>query len=77
MPANTAKIAAPLVLINPLTKGLFRVRVISASHFGSYSMLNALADAAQRAVPVVRNKSVRVESEGACVRLGCRSSGTG
>jgi hypothetical protein len=40
-------------------------------------MLNVLAEAAQRAVPVVRKRRVRVEREGVSVREGCSSSGTG
>jgi hypothetical protein len=40
-------------------------------------MLNALAEAAHRVVPVVRKSKVRVESEGASVREGDSISGTG
>lgn len=76
-PLMMAKRRAPRVDINPRTKGRFRVRDIMASHLGSYSMLKAFADAAHSAVPVVRNRRVRVESEGASVDDGCRSSGTG
>jgi hypothetical protein len=40
-------------------------------------MLNAFADAAQSAVPLVRQRSVRGEREGVAVAEGRRSSGTG
>jgi hypothetical protein len=39
--------------------------------------LKAFADAAQRAVPVVRKSNVRGESDGVSVADGRRSSGTG
>jgi len=48
-----------------------------ASHFGSYNILKAFADAAHRPVPVVRKSKVRVESDGVSVADGRRSSGTG
>jgi hypothetical protein len=40
-------------------------------------MLKALAEAAQRVVPVVRKSRVRVEREGAAVSEGDNISGTG
>jgi hypothetical protein len=40
-------------------------------------MLRALAEDEHNAVPVVRKKSVRVESEGVAVAAGVRSPGTG
>jgi hypothetical protein len=40
-------------------------------------MLNVFAEAAQRVVPVVRKRRVRVLKEGVAVAEGRRSSGTG
>lgn len=50
---------------------------MSASHFGSYSILKAFADAADKAVPVVRNRRVSGESEGVSSEDGEIISGTG
>jgi hypothetical protein len=41
------------------------------------SMLKAFAEDAQSAVPVVRKRSVRVESEGVAVTAGASRPGTG
>jgi hypothetical protein len=41
------------------------------------SILNAFAEDEHRAVPVVRNSSVRVEREGVAVAAGARRPGTG
>jgi len=41
------------------------------------SMLNAFADAEHSAVPDVRKKSVRVESDGVAVAAGASNCGTG
>jgi hypothetical protein len=69
--------AALRVDIRPLTRGRLRVRLIIASHFGSYSILKAFALAAHNDVPVVRKRSVSVEREGVSVAEGLRTSGTG
>lgn len=69
--------AAPRVDIRPLTNGLFLVLDIKASHFGSYNILKAFADAAHSVVPVVRKRRVSGDKEGVSVAEGRRSSGTG
>ena len=50
------------------TSGRFRVRDILASVDGSYSMLRALAEAEHSVVPVVRNRRVSGDREGASAR---------
>lgn len=62
-PQRTANPAAARGEISFRTNGLFRVRVILASCFGSKSMLRVLAHAHDKNVPVVKKRSVRVEVE--------------
>ena len=76
-PVAVANSNAPLLLINPRTSGLFRVRLIMASYFGSKSMLRALAEALQRAVPEVRNTRVKADRDGEVVFVGSSRAGTG
>ena len=59
------------------TNGRLRVRVIRASYCGSISILNALADAEVRKVPVVKKRSVIVLRDGASVADGSSMAGTG
>lgn len=59
------------------TSGRLRVRLIFASCSGSKSILKAFAEEEHRAVPVVRNKRVSVESEGVAVAAGASKPGTG
>lgn len=76
-PAAVAKRDAPFLLINPRTKGRFRVRLIIASYFGSNSIFKAFAEALQSAVPDVRKIKVIADNEGEAVVVGKRSVGTG
>lgn len=77
MPVTAAKTRAPRLEMRPRTRGRLRVRDIRASEAGSRYMFRVLAEAEQRAVPVVRKRRVRAEREGEVVVSGRRSGGTG
>jgi hypothetical protein len=77
MPVTRAKRRAPRLLISPRTSGRFLVLLIFASCSGSSIMFRAFADALVRKVPVVRNASVIVLSEGVEVTVVLRRDGTG
>src|SRR4051812_49247223 len=64
-PERRAKKRAARRVIRCRTSGRLRVRDMRASVAGSYSMLRALADEEQRAVPAVRKARVSGEREGA------------
>src|SRR5690242_7754493 len=76
-PQTTANTMAPRGETSLRTSGRLRVRDIWASYLGSMSMLKAFADAEQRAVPVVRKRRVRAESDGVAVAAVLSSCGTG
>lgn len=77
IPVAIAKMSALRLLSRPRTSGRFFVLLILASCCGSNSIFNVLADAICRNVPLVRNSSVRVLSEGASVTDVLSKAGTG
>ena len=76
-PVTIANSRAARLLTSPRTSGLFFVRLIFASCAGSKSILSVFAEAIVRNVPVVRNASVRVLSEGASAADMLSNAGTG
>ena len=77
IPVAIAKTSAALLLMRPRTSGLFFVLLILASYCGSNSMFKVFAEAICRNVPLVRNKSVSVLSDGASVTDVLSNAGTG
>ena len=77
IPVTAAKRVVAPGVTKPRTNGRFRVRLIMASYFGSNSMLSVFALADDRAVPIVKNSKVRVDSDGDAVVDGSSNAGTG